>query len=309
MKKLTALKGLKELKGLLAERTAGIQLLSLLCLALLGFTLLGIGASLLEWLPSQALGELNRLRLLQLLTSLCFFLLPTLGLAYLCSTHPSAYLSLERRTPIVVWLAVGASMLLLQPGITFLGFLNSQMQLPDFLAPVEQWMQAMEASAETMTQFLLSPDDWLSLLLNLLVIALGAGLTEEFFFRGAIQRLLERKISSHHAVVWLAACIFSFIHLQFYGFVPRLLLGAYFGYLLYWSGNLWLPVFAHFTHNAFAIIGMSNSQLKENAIVSGEISDAELPWFALTAGIFLILFFFCARFISMRLSFKEENKG
>jgi len=300
---------MKALKGILAEQSAGIQALCLLALALLGMAVFGFCASLLEWIPMQALDEVNRLRVLQLLTSLFLFLLPAMGLACLCSARPSAYLSLEGRSPAVVWIAVLGSMILLQPGITFLGFLNSCMQLPDFLAPVEQWMQEMEASAETLTQTLLASGDWLSLLLNLLVIAVVAGLAEEFFFRGAIQRLLGRKIGSQHVVIWLTACIFSLVHLQFYGFLPRLLLGAYLGYLLCWSGNIWLPVLAHFANNAFALIGMSNSRLKEHALVSGEISDAELPWFALTACFFLLLFFLCARFIYMRLLFKEEKKG
>ena len=48
--------------------------------------------------------------------------------------------------------------------------------------------------------------------------------------------------------------IFSAIHFQFSGFIPRLLLGAYLGYLFYWSRSLWLPVLAHFLHNALSLL-------------------------------------------------------
>ena len=52
----------------------------------------------------------------------------------------------------------------------------------------------------------------------------------------------------------MAAFLFSAMHMQFYGFVPRLLLGAMLGYLFVWSGSLWLSVLAHFVNNASAII-------------------------------------------------------
>ena len=48
--------------------------------------------------------------------------------------------------------------------------------------------------------------------------------------------------------------MFSAIHMQFYGFIPRMLLGALFGYALKWSGSLWLPILMHFTNNALAVI-------------------------------------------------------
>ena len=57
-----------------------------------------------------------------------------------------------------------------------------------------------------------------------------------------------------HLSIWASAIIFSAIHFQFYGFIPRLLLGALFGYLYYWSGNLLIPMFAHFVNNAFGVI-------------------------------------------------------
>ena len=62
------------------------------------------------------------------------------------------------------------------------------------------------------------------------------------------------KSGKPHLAIWLTAFIFSTIHFQFYGFIPRLLLGAYLGYLFYWSRSLWLPILAHFLHNALSIL-------------------------------------------------------
>jgi len=76
---------------------------------------------------------------------------------------------------------------------------------------------------------------------------------EELYFRGSLQGILQQwkgiRIS-----IWITAIIFSTIHFQFYGFVPRMLMGAFFGYLLFWSENMWLPIVAHFTNNVLAII-------------------------------------------------------
>lgn len=103
-------------------------------------------------------------------------------------------------------------------------------------------MQTQEALAEQLTNTLLAGDGLLTFLSNLVVMALMAGITEEFLFRGALQRIIGQWTANHHIVIWSAAILFSAFHLQFYGFLPRMLLGAYFGYLLYWSRNIWIPV-------------------------------------------------------------------
>ena len=86
------------------------------------------------------------------------------------------------------------------------------------------------------------------------MIAILPAIGEEFLFRGVLQKLFCRLFKSDHLAIWLTAFIFSFFHFQFFGFVPRLILGLIFGYLFYWSGTLWLPVVAHFINNAVPTI-------------------------------------------------------
>ena len=156
-------------------------------------------------------------------------------------------------------------------------------------------MKAQEALAEQLTNLLLSGDGLMNLLANLLVVAVMAGITEEFLFRGALQRIIGKWTSNHHIVIWTAAIIFSAFHMQFYGFLPRVLLGAYFGYLLYWSRNIWIPVFAHFVNNAFAVISMSDDRLKENEFITGDISDTYLLPYSALAIVTLLLFYLCTQ--------------
>ena len=77
---------------------------------------------------------------------------------------------------------------------------------------------------------------------------------EEFFFRGVLQRLFSEWFRNAHVAIIVTAFIFSAIHFQFYGFIPRFLLGLFLGYMFYWSGTLWLPIIIHFINNGLAVL-------------------------------------------------------
>ena len=127
---------------------------------------------------------------------------------------------------------------------------NQSWQLPDILSELEKWIKEKEDLAAHITeQFMTMPTVW-DFLTTLAVVAIIASIGEEFLFRGLLQPQLQNLFGNPHAGIWMAALLFSFFHLQFYGFVPRLLLGALFGYLYVFSGKLWVPIFAHFVNNA-----------------------------------------------------------
>ena len=135
----------------------------------------------------------------------------------------------------------------------------------------------------------------ITLFFNLIVIAVAAGITEEFLFRGALQRIIEKWTYNHHIIIWSAAIIFSTFHMQFFGFLPRMLLGAYFGYLLYWTRNIWIPVFAHFVNNAIAVISMSDAKLKDNEFITGDISTQNFLPYTIVAIVALFFFVRCCQ--------------
>ena len=112
----------------------------------------------------------------------------------------------------------------------------------------------MEKLAEEQTKGLLSSTELIPTAINILVIGVLTGIGEEFFFRGALQRGLAWCGINPHTAIWTAAIIFSAVHFQFYGFVPRVLLGALFGYLYRWNGNIWVNAFAHALNNSLVII-------------------------------------------------------
>ncbi|MDH6305025.1 membrane protease YdiL (CAAX protease family) [Parabacteroides sp. PF5-5] len=293
-----------KLKGVYASKPAIFQLFLLLALVLLGSILSAITGVALSGNLSGYTQNPNTLRWVQFFSAIFTFLLPSLGVAWMCSHRPERYLSIRHFPNLKILLLTFASMLLVSPTITLAGLLNQSIKLPAFLGPLEQWMKEMETAAEALTELIMAGEGWVTLLFNLVVIAVIAGVTEEFFFRGAVQRIVGRWVANHHAVIWIVAFFFSAIHLQFYGFIPRMLLGAYFGYLLYWSKNIWIPVFAHFVNNAVAVIGMSNSRLKESEYISGEIPEGGIFPFAISALITLGLFYLCIN--QLYKSFKKD---
>lgn len=126
----------------------------------------------------------------------------------------------------------------------------------DFPDAFESWARSREEAAAELTRVMTTLDNGYELAVAILVIAILPAIGEEVVFRGMIQNELYRGTANLHLSIWIAAALFSAIHIQFYGFMPRLLLGALFGYLYYWSGNLWLAIFAHFVNNAASVVAM-----------------------------------------------------
>lgn len=287
------------LKGIYAGKPALFQLfLLLLCILLGGIvsSLLGAGIFYLSHgLSANMMQYPDMMRLVQLISALGTFLFPSLAVAWLCGHDAGEYLFTKKVPDGKILLLVLISMFLLSPAISLTALLNKQMSLPSFLAPVENWMLAQEALAEQLTNTLLAGEGIFTLLYNLLVIAVIAAIAEEFLFRATLCRIIGKWTGKHHVIIWTAAIVFSAFHLQFYGFLPRMLLGAYFGYLLYWGRSIWIPVFAHFTNNAFAVVSMSDARLKDNEFITGEISNENLLPYSLSAVVALILFFICAK--------------
>ena len=235
---------------------------------------------------------LQVLKVIQTGSTIGTFIVPAWVLAYLFHGDPKEYLQLRKLAPATSLLWVGLGMLTAVPLINLLGDLNSKMHLPSFLAPVEQWMRDSEDKAAVLTKAFLDMPDPGALLFNLFMIALLPAIGEEWLFRGVVQRLFSEWSGKKQVGIWAAALLFSAMHLQFYGFVPRLLLGALLGYLLLWSGSIWLPMLAHFLNNAAAVIA---AYLYQHQLISANPDTLGLgpeQFMVLLASIVLTALFF-----------------
>lgn len=190
------------------------------------------------------------LRIATLINDIIMFVMPPVICAVIYSYRPAEYLrvaSAPGLTPLI--LAVG-TMICSIPMMNMIIEWNEGLSLPSSLAAMESWMREAEQRAGDTVNTLMGGSSAGSLILSILIVGVLAGFSEELFFRGGIQRLLVSGRVNPHVAIWVTAFLFSAIHLQFFGFFPRLLLGAFFGYLLYWTKNLWVPIVCHILNNS-----------------------------------------------------------
>ena len=239
----------------------------------------------------------DAMRLIQFTSAVGTFLVPALATAWLSGMNWRTYLHIRPLPSLRLLAWVFLSMVLLIPTINLTMLWNENMNVPEWAAPIEAWMKAQEETMRHLTEVFLFSGGFCPLLSNLIVIALTAAVTEEFLFRGALLRIFTQWTHQTHLAIWLTAFLFSAIHLQFYGFIPRMLLGAYFGYLLIWSRNIWIPVAAHFFNNAITVLLSSDKSLQEEEWVSGEITDVHILPYVGMAFVCFIAFLLVARLI------------
>lgn len=152
------------------------------------------------------------------------------------------------------------------PFIQLLYWLNKQLPLPEVLT-------GMEASAEQMLKAMLTMDSPIELIFNLIIVGILPALGEELIFRGLLQQRINRFLKNGPLAIWITALIFSAIHLQFEGFLPRMFLGAALGYLFYWTKNLWIPIIAHLIFNGMQVVGQYVAAEKMEQLEIAETMD------------------------------------
>jgi membrane protease YdiL (CAAX protease family) len=194
-------------------------------------------------------GNVPVLKFLQITQSLSMFVIPPIVFGWFMTRDPWGYLGLnmspdKKLVAVVVLLTV-----LILPVLNLLSVINQQLQLPGFLSGIEDWMKRTEEQAAVLTEAFLTVDSFPGYLVNVLMVVLIPAFGEEFFFRGVLQKVFHKWLRNPHLAIILVAVFFSAFHMQFYGFLPRFVLGVLFGYLFLWSGNIWYPVLAHGINN------------------------------------------------------------
>ena len=230
--------------------------------------------------------NVNLLKFFQIIQSLGLFVVPPFLIAWFISSNAMDFLGFKQK-PLSSSLIISIVIIIIGlPVINYLGEINANMKLPSFLSRMENWMMDKETQYTILTERLLEANNITTLLLNIFMIAILPAIGEELAFRGILQNLLASWFKNKHLGVIVTAFIFSAIHMQFYGFIPRFILGLYLGYLFVWSGSIWLPMAAHFFNNFAAVLfyylagknvvdeGIENYGAEGNAIYAVVISTA-----------------------------------
>jgi membrane protease YdiL (CAAX protease family) len=298
------------LKGAFKDSSVFVQLLMFIVVVAAGFTAanilgsvlvlmkFGVSLKVLQDVMQNLVNYPGLMRELQFLQVLGMFIFPAIICAWLFSDNYKDYLQVDAPICFPVMGLTVLSVLVAIPFLNLTYWMNQQMVFPEYLKSLEEWMRYTEENANKALEKMLYVKSIWDFVLNILIICVLTGIGEEFIFRGILQNIFGKIVRNHHAVIWIVAIIFSTIHFQFYGFVPRMLLGAYLGYLLYYTKNIWVPVLAHFTNNCFSVvyyfIFQDNPERIEDANTIGYGSTL---WLSVVS---LALFIFIFRQIKVR---------
>lgn len=268
------------------ERRTNLKLSSRLLVLL---CLMGIGlmvASVACYFAAERLGGM--LTMLTLQDVLAFIVPAFLAMAFFYR-RPWRAMCLDRPPCWTALLIVIAFYIISLPFMNWLVAINEAMSLPSWMSGVEQWMRAAEDDAAVVTEQLLDIHSVGELLMTVFVVGFMAGFSEEMLFRGAMLRTMQDSRLNTHVVVWVVAIVFSAFHMQFYGFIPRMILGLWLGYLLVWTQRLWVPIIAHTLNNSTVVL---MSYLAGKGVVPdgyadhlGVPVDGGMPWLALLSGL------------------------
>lgn len=250
------------------------RIILFLCLFLVCYLLAGFAVYILQSLKGESTALL---RICAVIQDIVMFIVPALATAVLITRLPARFLCLETRPN---WKTVVLSLLVLLVSIPVMDVVvawNESIRFPESMASIEEWMRHSEEVARASINSLLVSGSFAELAVVILIVGFLAGFSEELFFRGAFQRILSTGGLNAHAAIWLAAFVFSATHLQFYGFFGRLLLGAYFGYTLYWTKCLWVPVILHIFNNTLYIVGNGAHKISEESNILENVGSHSIP--------------------------------
>lgn len=274
------------------RRSTGVRLLVLFTsFFFLLLVAAGIGAVLME---VPAINGRTAVLLTSVVQCLLAFCVPAWLTARFSSGHPLKFLGLASSPGIRAYIGVVIVYVLALPAMNQLIIWNEQIHFPEWAAGIEATLREWERSNGEVSELALSASGFWQMIAGVCVIGVLTGFSEEVFFRGTMQNIFSDSGVGKGVAVWGAAAIFSAVHFQFFGFFPRLLMGAFFGYLLVWTGSIWPSVFAHALNNSIVVV---------SALICGEGSgdpvgnigattDGSLPWAAVFSLAATALFFF-----------------
>jgi membrane protease YdiL (CAAX protease family) len=233
------------------------------------------------------------IKFFQIFQSVGVFIIPSFILAFIFHGNYGEYLKLKNSPHVICMILAILSIIISIPVINYFSYLNSNIDLPDFMGILEDKIIDMENEANFLMESFLHTLTIKGFILNIIMICVLPSLGEELLFRGIFQQLFIEWTKNIHIGILLGAFFFSFIHFQFFGFLPRLLLGIYFGYLFAWSRTIWLPIIAHFTNNAFAVVYyyISGSNIGHSKIENLGASEEDFIFLALSIFLSFTLIF------------------
>lgn len=284
------------------KKTNGLERIFIIAALIIVGLILSLVVSTITTLASGSFSELSVLRIAQISSQIFTFVLPPILYAILVKDNPISALGLNKVK--FHWLLLGIAMMyIILPLNSAFAEWNAELKLPESMKALEELMKSMQDAAAEATEKMLNVNNISGLIINIIMIAGLAALGEELLFRSLLQTSLIKICKNAHIGIIIASAVFSFIHFEFYGFLPRLVLGLLLGYMFYFSGSIWVPMLMHFLNNGTIVVlyflnnkGITNIDLETFGKTSTPILIASI--------IAMIALFY----LSIRCSKKEHSE-
>ncbi|MBL7848530.1 MAG: CPBP family intramembrane metalloprotease [Cyclobacteriaceae bacterium] len=306
--------------NLVSDRPASISLLRIFAMLIIGFLFIGNVIALLtvsllyDGNLSEAMTDPVGHPEIQTILVIAQGLAAFVGLVlipwyYLKTFEHRSPFNFVRAFPSVVWFALLVVMTVaLVVGISPITEWNAEVELPSWLGAFGDFMNEMERQAKQLTDAMTSGMTPASFALIFIVVAIIPAIGEELVFRGLIQTELQRALGNPHLGIWLTAAFFSAFHMQFFGFFPRMFIGALLGYLYFWSGNLWYPIVGHFLNNGLQLIGIYLMQLNLLDFDVESTEQAPLPIVGISLLLLAGMLYYCSKNLTPTASARDFPK-
>ena len=231
---------------------------------------------------NSPVGTRNFMRMVMLINHLFSFIIPASLTAWIAYKNNIFKALRLQKFPKLSIIGLGFLMLVVSiPLVQYAYQVNKMIPLP-------QWMMDMENSTGNILEAIIAKENFYEIIVNVLLIAVIPGIGEELMFRGIVQQQFGRLLKNEHITVWLSAAFFSAIHMQFEGFLARMILGALLGYLLIWTRSLWVPMIVHFLNNGLQVIAIYAMNIKPSDMQKIEEGD-KMHWTMGLASLMLVI--------------------
>jgi hypothetical protein len=237
----------------------------------------------------------NAIMWMQAVSTFFMFFLPVYFFALICYRNPAKFIGFNTRINYRQGLILLAIVVLTFPLSGALAELTKMIPVPKSW---EIYFKAKEAARATEEKALININTFPRYLLSMIIIALLPAIFEEVCFRGGIQNILTRWFKGPWIAIIITSIIFSAVHVSYYGFLVRMVLGVFLGFIFYYSGSLWLSILFHFLYNGVQVTALylSTVSVSEN---SKDIEGSFPLWAGVVALVLIIYAFIKFREISL----------
>jgi membrane protease YdiL (CAAX protease family) len=270
---------------------------------LFNLDIVSIGSSNYAGMDSNTI---DALKFFNLFTTLGAFLVPAFIMPRILRKNTAGYLKLNRKVEWKLLLYIIVLFGVLYPFLEWTLILNQSIHFPSSLQNFENALRIQEDNIEVLTLRFMEMGNVRALIINLVVIAFLPAFMEELFFRGLLQTLVHKWLKNIHVTIIFTAIFFSAIHMQFFGIIPRAILGLILGYLFFWSGSIWAAIFFHFLNNATAVVLVFLSQQQIINYKTDEPMNSSNWVIILSLGITALIFLYLANHYSKKRDKKDD---